>query len=269
MENRSSAPADSSTYATVAERNEPLFEALGKSYNFLTIKSFAQTFADLIVDQCQLRGVGTCRVLDIGCGSGIARNTEHQWTIRNVAEELWGIEPDKEIVASDGLFHHFQHALMETADFPADYFDVAYSSMVMEHVADPASFLHAVQRCLKPGGVYLFVTPNANSFVPWATKTLHQLHVDELAIRLIRGKQQIDEYHYPVQFLCNTPAQLCDHAQRSGFLPPEFVYVEGLGSQSYLRGPLATIRSFLAWKRKNWQRPENLATLICRMTKSP
>ena len=90
-------------------------------------------------------------MLDIGCGSGIARNTEHQWTIRKVAMELWGIEPDMEIVATDELFHHFQHALMETADLPADYFDIAYSTMVMEHVADPAGFLQAVQALQRKG----------------------------------------------------------------------------------------------------------------------
>jgi len=269
MDDQSPAASGSMTNLAVAAADVPLFERLGKSYNFLTIKSFAQTFADLIVDECRLRGASACRVLDIGCGSGIARNTEHQWVIRSNVGELWGIEPDKEITPSAGLFHHFQHALMETADLPTDYFDLAYSSMVMEHVADPANFLQAAQRCLKPGGAYLFVTPNAKSFVPWATKTLHQLHVDELAVRLIRGKKQTDEYHYPVQFLCNTPSQLRDLAQQAGFLPPEFVFVEGSGSQSYLRGPLAPIRGFLAWKRKTWKRPENLATLICRMTKLP
>lgn len=248
---------------------ESLFDALSKSYNYLTIKSFPQTFVDLVVDHCcRRRREGSCRLLDIGCGSGIGRNTDNQWTVKSVAGELWGIEPDDEIQVSDGLFDNFQHALMETATLPADYFDVAYSAMVMEHVADPQGFLQAVQRCLKPGGVYLFVTPNAQSFVPWATKTLHQMHVDELAIRLIRGKQ-VDEYHYPVQFLCNTSKQIGKHAATSGFLQPEFVYVEGTGNLSYLRGPLAPIRALLAWKRRRWRNPENLSTLICRLTKRP
>lgn len=257
---------DADASGSEALPGESLFDALSKSYNYLTIKSFPQTFVDLVVDHCRRQGVGSCRVLDIGCGSGIGRNTSNQWTVKSVAGELWGIEPDDEIQVSNGLFNNFQHALMETATLPVDYFDVAYSAMVMEHVADPKGFLQAVQRCLKPGGVYLFVTPNAQSFVPWATKTLHNLHVDELAIRLIRGKQ-VEEYHYPVQFLCNTSKKISEHADKSGFLPPEFVYVEGTGNLSYLRGPLAPIRTILAWKRRRWRNPENLSTLICRLTK--
>ena len=242
------------------------FEALSQSYNYLTIESFAQTFADLIVSEAERRA-GQSRILDIGCGSGIGREVRHQWRIKKVAREYWGIEPDEEIESSDGLFDEFQHALMETAALPSNSFDIAYSAMVMEHVAEPDAFLSSLHRALKPGGVYLFITPNANSFVPWATKVLHTLCVDELAVRLVRGQSKVDEYHYPVRFRCNTPKQLNRLAEANGFAPPEFAYIEGLGSQSYLRGPLAPLRGLISWKRNYLRRPENLATLICRMTK--
>ena len=243
------------------------FESLAATYNYLTIKSFAQTFADVVVGEADKRGERSCRILDIGCGSGIARETSHQWRIKDHAADYWGIEPDEGIEAIPGLFDHFQYALMETADLPAESFDIAYSSMVMEHVADPVAYLTAVHRCLKPGGSYLFVTPNANSFVPWATKVLHALRVDEMVLLMIQGKQKVEEYHYPVQFKCNTEAQLDRLAEATGFAPPEYVYVEGHGAQNYLRGPLRPIGRFLAWKRRRVQRPDNLATLICRMTK--
>lgn len=266
VNNASRSRNDSDANGSAELLGSSLFDSLSKSYNYLTIKSFPQTFTDLVVDHCRRRSGEERRVLDVGCGSGIGRSTDNQWAVKRAVSELWGIEPDEEIQVSEGLFNNFQYALMETATLPTDYFNAAYSAMVMEHVQDPVSFLQAVQRCLRPGGVYFFITPNAQSFVPWATKTLHALHVDELAIRLIRGKQ-VDDYHYPVQFRCNTPKQISDLAAKCGFSTPEFVFVEGDGCESYLRGPLVPIRSFLRWKRRRWQKSENLATLICRMTK--
>jgi SAM-dependent methyltransferase len=242
------------------------FESLAAGYNFLNAPSFGQALTELVVDETRRRR-DPCRILDIGCGAGIGREVHLQWSIKSAAEELWGIEPDVNVAVENGLFDHFQNALMETADLPAGHFDVAYSAMVMEHVAHPSAFLAAVYRCLKPGGVYLFVTPNAQSFVPWATKVLHAARLDETMLRLIRGRQQIDEYHYPVQFRCNLPKQLNRFAEEAGFLPPEYAYQEGCGSHSYLRGPLAPLRHLLIWKRRLVRTPSRLATLICRMTK--
>jgi len=269
MQNNSpqSLPGVDATKSQPTSNEIPTFESLTASYNYLTIQSFAQTFADVVVGEATKRRSDSCRILDVGCGSGIARETSHQWRIKGYATDFWGIEPDAGIEPITGLFDHFQYALMETAQLPSNSFDLAYSSMVMEHVADPQGYLTALRQCLKPGGAYLFVTPNANSFVPWATKMLHALHIEEIVLKMIQGKQAVDEYHYPVQFRCNTAKQLDRLAESSGFCKPEYLYVEGTGAASYLKGPLKPIRYFLGWKRRCVRRPENLSTLICRMTK--
>ena len=241
------------------------FERLAENYNFLNISSYGRVLANLVVDEARRRP--GCRVLDIGCGGGIGRDVQLQWAVRRACGELWGVEPDRSITPAEGLFDKFQHALMETADLPAASIGVAYSSMVMEHVADPAAFLAALGACLEPGGAYLFVTPNAESFVPKATKVLHQLRLDELTLRLLRGKQLVDEYHYPVQFRFNSPRQITRHAEAAGFATPEFAYFEGSGSHSYLRGPLAPLRPLLIAKRRKVRRPCSLATMVCRLTK--
>lgn len=243
-----------------------LFEKLASQYNFLTLPPYGQVFTELVVDECRRRG-GEGRVLDIGCGSGVGREASHQWKIKNAASDFWGIEPDPDVTPVAGLFDHFQHALMETAELPAESFDAAYSSMVMEHVANPASFLAAVHRVLKPGGAYLFVTPNAESFVPWATKTLHAMRIDELALRIIKRKAEVEEYHYPVQFRANSPRQIDRLAAVGGFAPPEYAYFEGRGSHGYLRGPLMPVRWLLTGKRRLIRRPSRLATMVCRLTK--
>ncbi|MGI9429993.1 MAG: class I SAM-dependent methyltransferase [Bythopirellula sp.] len=259
------------------EHDEFSFARLSVEYNLLKISSYGRVFCNLILDEINQRSKSSdgtssdgtsCNVLDVGCGHGIGRRVSLQREIRQKCGEYWGIEPDQGVTVEDGLFDNFQHALMETAEVPENYFDVVYSSMVMEHVEYPDAFLQAVQRCLKPGGVHLFLTPNAKSFVPWVTRICHSLHIDEFVLRLVRKSQQIDEYHYPVQFRCNTPQQVTEHAFPLGFLEPEFAYIEGNGSRGYFPGPLRLVYAGLMLKRKLIRNPRNLVTMICRLTKA-
>ncbi|MEM9996897.1 MAG: class I SAM-dependent methyltransferase [Bacteroidota bacterium] len=243
------------------------FEALARSYNFLKISSFGRVLCNLVMDECQQRGT-TPRVLDVGCGFGIARRTYFQHEIRAHCGEFWGIEPDESVTPEDGLFDHFQHALMETATLPENNFDVAYSSMVMEHVADPEAFLAAVARCLKPGGTYLFLTPNAKCFIPWAAKVCHKLGIDDAVLRLVKPAEAIEEYHYPVQYRFNTEAEVDAYATQHGFLSPEYVYIEGPAMRNYLPGPLRPIYSAIAWKHRTFPNPRSLVTMIGRLTKA-
>ena len=235
-------------------------------YNLLNFSSYARVLASVLVGEIK-KTPGSARVLDIGCGRGIGRQLEPQKEVGDAAGEFWGIEPDTSVQSEDGLFDNYQHALMETAELPEESFDVAYSSMVMEHVADPRAFLEALHRCLKPNGVYLFVTPNAQSFVPSIIKLCHVCHIDEVALRLVKGTQEVEEYHYPVQFKFNSPRLIDRYAKQTGFLPPEYAYIEGTGVRSYFPGPFRLIYQALLAKRKLVKSPRRLATMLCRITK--
>lgn len=266
-ENNVSPSTDTQLSEAAGETHDNLpFGKLAAEYNFLNISSYARVFSNLILHEIKGRSK-QLRVLDVGCGRGIGRQVSLQHEVRQYCDEYWGLEPDPGVEPEDGLFDNYQHALMETADIPEQHFDVIYSSMVMEHVEDPDAFLRAVQRCLKPGGVYLFVTPNANSFVPWATKMSRYLRLDELILRLVRQPQAIDEYHYPVQFRFNTPQQIARYARPLGFLEAEFAYIEGSGSRGYFPGPFRLFYMLLILKRKLIRKRRSLVTMICRLTK--
>ncbi len=240
------------------------FDQLKREYNFLNISSYPRVLTNLILGELSRRP-GPTKVLDVGCGKGIGRSVELQEEVGKLASEFWGIEPDTSVPAPSGLFTNYQHALMETAVLPENYFDIVYSSMVMEHVEKPEDYLQAVKRCLKPGGVHLFLTPNANSFVPRVTKLCHQLKLDEFALKLVRRQDTIEEYHYPVQFRFNTPRTIDRFAERFGFLPPEYAYIEGTGARSYFPGPFRIIYNVIKMKRNIIKNPRRLATMICRM----
>lgn len=249
----------------VATHDNLSFEQLAESYNLLNISTYGRVFTNLILHECGQRSAP--RVLDVGCGRGIGRHVSLQREIKAACGEFWGLEPDQGVTPEEGLFDNFQHALMETAELPADSFDIAYSSMVMEHVERPEEFLAAVRRSLKPGGVYLFLTPNAKSLVPRLTKLCRDLRIDEWSLRLVRGRQQIEEYHYPVQFRCNTPQQITRLAEQLGFADPEFAFIEGSGSRNYFPGPLRPLYQMLLMKRRLLKNPRSLVTMICRLTR--
>jgi SAM-dependent methyltransferase len=60
---------------------------------------------------------------------------------------------------------------------PDQSFDVVLSDFVLEHVTEPALFLREVRRLLKPGGLFVFRTPNRWHYVSLAARlTPHCLH---------------------------------------------------------------------------------------------
>lgn len=137
----------------------------------------------------------------------------------------------------------------------------------MEHVADPDGFMRAVARCLKPGGSFMFATPNGGHYFTIAAKAVHRLKIDELVLRLVRGGKE-EEYHYPVQYLFNTERAIDACARRTGFSTPEYAYIEYQGPGGYMRGPLKPLYHLLRLKRRVVRRPKSLLCMIGRITKA-
>ncbi len=53
---------------------------------------------------------------------------------------------------------------IETAGLPDKSFDVVHSSHLIEHLIDPCSFISETARLLKPGGLFIVVTPDISGF---------------------------------------------------------------------------------------------------------
>jgi methionine biosynthesis protein MetW len=98
------------------------------------------------------------RVLDVGCGTGSVS--------RIIADtrdaQIIGVEPDSCRAAAArarGLEVHeqlFTAAILQELE----RFDVIVFADVLEHVADPSSFLQLAQRALRPGGRVIASVPN-------------------------------------------------------------------------------------------------------------
>jgi 2-polyprenyl-3-methyl-5-hydroxy-6-metoxy-1,4-benzoquinol methylase len=103
------------------------------------------------------RGV---RVLDIGCGFG-----ESLGYHRMRGCEAHGVEADRNILRvaeRHGL--NVKVGLFDAAQYEPASFDVVTLDQVIEHVSAPAEVFAGVHRVLKPGGILVVSTPNADGW---------------------------------------------------------------------------------------------------------
>lgn len=107
-----------------------------------------------------LRPLAGKRALDIGCGAGLVAEP-----LARLGATLTAIDaaPENIAVARDhaahmGLAIDYRAGGVEALDEPP--FDLITSLEVIEHVTDPALFLSAIARLLKPDGLLILSTPN-------------------------------------------------------------------------------------------------------------
>lgn len=242
------------------------FDELVPTYNFPHDQSDRVTmFCSFVRNEAERYGAGA-RGLDIGCGVGIGQRPRATEAVSKCFAELWGIEPDVN-VKQPPVFARVLNTVFEQAELPENRFDVAYSYMVMEHVADPVNFMTRLYKALAPGGEYLFLTVNGRHFFSRVSNTLRALHLDEMVLRMIVGKKEAEGYHYPTQYRFNSPAQIGPVCEKVGFEKPEFVYVERSDPLPYLKGPLKPMGRWLVESRHKHHRPERLLDLFCRVRK--
>lgn len=92
----------------------------------------------------------------------------------------------KVLAKANNVSDRFVSACGEEIPFKSDYFDIVYSTSVLEHVKDPERVISEAIRVLKPGGLFQFVIPNYGSWweghygvlmLPFMTKRLFRIYV--------------------------------------------------------------------------------------------
>jgi len=100
------------------------------------------------------------RILDIGCGKGdkLKEFSRRGFQACGVDVSETAISEARQKVAGD-----FKVGSFESADYPAEYFDVIRFDNVLEHIYDPRAFLQKVFILLRPGGEAYGYVPNGDS----------------------------------------------------------------------------------------------------------
>lgn len=99
-------------------------------------------------------------VLDAGCGNGNYVIDENRRKISWAA----GVDVDAESTKKNVCLDEIRVSSLENLPFESGSFDAVVSLWVLEHLENPAKVFDEVFRVLKPGGVFLFATPNSNYF---------------------------------------------------------------------------------------------------------
>lgn len=149
-------------------------------------------------------------VLDVGCGRGTL--SPYPWH-HHPNIKLWGIDPDPTAAENP----HLESFTLLTDDpnwqIPSSTVDLAIARYVLEHVTDPTAFFRNLSRVLKPGGKFLFLTPNfwhpamiASHWMPYGLKQ-----------RILALTKRADPHDvFPTCYLLNSAAALKSAAQRCG-----------------------------------------------------
>jgi SAM-dependent methyltransferase len=150
-------------------------------------------------------------VLDLGCGR--TGGIERFWRNARVAV---GIDPDLESLAGRSPGMPVLQGGGEHLPFAAASFDLVVSVWVLEHLETPERVFAEVARVLKPGGHFIFLTPNAlnplilgnrvGQVAPWLQ---HQL------VSNVYGRDKGDTF--AVRYRANTTSRLRTLAAETGF----------------------------------------------------
>jgi SAM-dependent methyltransferase len=85
-------------------------------------------------------------------------------SLAQLARQVYGLDVSEEITHRSSLPSNFKLILSDgtSVPLPADTVDVAYSNQLMEHLHpdDALEQLQGIWRSLRPGGVYICITPN-------------------------------------------------------------------------------------------------------------
>ncbi len=101
------------------------------------------------------------KILDVGCGTG-----DTLISLQKIGWDVYGLDRDRralQIVRKNGVANVRFGTYLSLKAYPDAYFDVIRLYHVIEHLDDPVLCLKLIRKKLKPTGIVLLGTPNAES----------------------------------------------------------------------------------------------------------
>ena len=128
--------------------------------------------------------------LDVGCGHQVLSDwrLDAERDLVGRAAYFAGVDPDGDAINKHRTLSNVHIGAVEALPFQSNSFDLVTANMVMEHLPDPASALAEISRVLRPGGLFLFHTPNEKGYIVAVAKRL-PYSVSRLAARLLDGRK--------------------------------------------------------------------------------
>jgi SAM-dependent methyltransferase len=204
--------------------------------------------------------------LDVGCGHQFLsawRGTEEAALIGKVPLVV-GVDYDFSSLVKHRSIHHLARADARQLPFPDATFDLVTANMVVEHLDDPVAQFAEISRVLRPGGRFLFHTPNVRSYFVMSVRLLPD-SVKRFLARILEGRHESDVF--PTRYLANHPADIAAVAGNSG------LQVEALSlvSSSPIAGNVPPIAFFELLLLRQLERPSLApfrSNILCSLRKT-
>lgn len=165
-----------------------------------------------------------CTVLDLGAGAGIVA----QMNFRGQVARVCGVDLDPRVV-DNPMLDEGCVANAQGIPYGDNCFDVVFANNVLEHLEEPLQVFREVARVLRPGGTFLFKTPNGRHYVPTIARlTPHRFHQ---YVNRLRGRAEEDTL--PTCYRANLRSDVVRLAADAGLRVEQLEHIEG--RPEYLR----------------------------------
>jgi SAM-dependent methyltransferase len=130
-------------------------------------------------------------LLDVGCAAGFLLDEARQrgWTVQGVEVSRYASRHARDVLRLPVVT-----GTLESAAFPAAYFDAAACYYVLEHLPDPLALMQEVARVLRPRGLVSVAVPNLAGLYArlrrqrWLReREIHRGHLYEFTPRTLRA----------------------------------------------------------------------------------
>jgi 2-polyprenyl-3-methyl-5-hydroxy-6-metoxy-1,4-benzoquinol methylase len=172
----------------------------------------------------------TSRLLDLGCGrGGLVEQIQHPRSLSvGLDPDILSLREHRLAAEQDPLPR--VAALTEQLPFRKRSFDIVFASWVLEHVSAPLRCFHQIREALKPGGFFLFITPNRRHPLVNLNRMLGRLAgVQGILVEKLYGRERTDMF--PAYYRANTPDELERLAEAAGL---RLTHLETIVDPTYL-----------------------------------
>ncbi len=199
-------------------------------------------------DLLESRVTREVRWLDIGCGRRLLPDwmpgsEETQSRIIGSARAAFGIDPDFASLKDNRALDMRVAGDSNHLPFADCSFDLLTANMVVEHISDPDALLREARRILKPGGVFIFHTPNSRSYATFFSTLVPESWKKRL-IGFLEGRKEEDVF--PTFYRMNAASRIRAIAERNGLRTAELRMTES-SAQAVMLGPAIILE--LLWIR--------------------
>jgi ubiquinone/menaquinone biosynthesis C-methylase UbiE len=183
------------------------------------------------------------RWLDLGCGHQVLQHWrfEAERALVARAELIVGLDLEHDSLSKHRSIARRTRGDLSRLPFADGSFDLVTANMVMEHLANPAEQLAEIARVLRPGGVFVAVTPNRLGYQAFIARMM-PAPLKRLLVKWLQDRASEDLFH--TYYRINTAVAIQRAATRAGFAPIRVEHVMA-DAQFAVVPPLAALELLL------------------------